>query len=62
VADRDPELNKAVSELASAILRAGALKGEAHFNVGVELERQLKQFADALLHEANNDGDPDKPG
>jgi hypothetical protein len=61
MASADRQLNEAARDLATAILNAGALKGDARQAVGVKLEQELVRFADLILQRARERPQPNDP-
>ena len=47
-------ISDAGSSLATIIANAAGLKGDAHLNVGLQLERGLRRFAEAILEAAQS--------
>jgi hypothetical protein len=61
MASPDRQLNETARDLATAILNAGPLKGDARNALGAELERELKRFAELILQRAREQQQPNSP-
>jgi hypothetical protein len=53
----DPTIQKAIVSLATEIVNATELKGDAHFHAALQIERALKAFAETILTAASKRSD-----